>query len=296
MRLKRFESLDNSRFNMKTTLAIASLLFLNLICVQAFCQEPKVNETITKAQATEDPAKMFEPREFAGEGGKVLKYRLLKPLGYNPNKSYPLVIFLHGAGERGDDNLAQLKHGMADFCKTARREKNPCYVIAPQCPTGEKWADIDWAAEGVIKLPAEASDSMKLTLAVVDAMLEDAAIDKNRVYITGLSMGGYGTWDAIARRPEFFAAAVPICGGGDPSTAAKIKNIPISCFHGDQDKAVAVEKSRLIINAIKEAGGSPLYKEYPGVGHDSWTQTYANDATHDWLFAQRRIQAQPDAK
>lgn len=280
---------------MKKFLTIVSLVCFSLMCTDAISQEPKVNEGVSRE--TEDPAKLFEPREFVGEGGKVLKYRLLKPIGYNPNKTYPLVIFLHGAGERGDNNTAQLVHGMADFCKLARREKNPCYVLAPQCPTGEKWADIDWSAGGTIKLPAEASPSMKLTLALVDTMLEDAAIDKNRVYITGLSMGGYGTWDAIARRPDFFAAAVPICGGGDPATAEKIKHIPISCFHGDEDKAVVVEKSRVIINAIKEAGGSPLYTEYPGVGHDSWTQTYANDATHDWLFAQRRVTAKkPEAK
>ena len=255
-----------------------------------------MKEGATKEAVSEDPAKLFEPREFAGEGGNVLKYRLLKPLGYNPNKIYPLVIFLHGAGERGDDNAAQLMHGMSEFCKQARREKNPCYVIAPQCPTGEKWADIDWSAEGAVKMPAQASSSLKLTLAVVDAMLEDAPIDKNRIYITGLSMGGYGTWDAIARRPAFFAAAVPICGGGDPATAEKIKHIAVSCFHGDDDKAVAVEKSRIIIKAIKEAGGSPLYTEYPGVGHDSWTQTYSSDAMQDWLFAQRRTQTKPESK
>ena len=277
---------------MKSFFVIASLLCLNLLAVQAHCQEKKVNEEAV----SEDPMKLFEPREFQGEGSKVLKYRLLKPLGYNPNKIYPLVIFLHGAGERGDDNTAQLKHGMAEFCKQARREKNPCYVIAPQCPTDEKWANIDWLAEGTIKMPEASSDSMKLTMAVVDSMIEDAAIDKNRIYITGLSMGGYGTWDAIARRPDFFAAAVPICGGGDPTTAEKIKHIPISCFHGDEDKAVAVEKSRIIIKAIEEAGGSPQYTEYKGVGHDSWTKTYADEATHEWLFAQRRVNGKPDAK
>ena len=155
---------------MRKTLAFASLLCLKLLClkllcISAFSQEPKLKEAATQEAVSEDPAKLCEPREFANEGGKVLKYRLLKPLGYNPNKSYPLVIFLHGAGERGADNVAQLKHGMADFCKQSRREKNPCYVIAPQCPTGEKWADIDWSAEGAVKMPAQASDSMKLTLA-----------------------------------------------------------------------------------------------------------------------------------
>lgn len=277
---------------MKHTLFVASLLCLNLVCIRAFSQENKVNE----AAVSEDPTKLFEPREFQGEGDKVLKYRLLKPLGYNPNKIYPLVIFLHGAGERGDDNSVQLKHGMAEFCKTARREKNPCYIIAPQCPKDETWANIDWSAGGTIKMPESASDSMALTFAVVDSMIEDAAVDKNRIYITGLSMGGYGTWDAIARRPDFFAAALPVCGGGDPTTAEKIKHIPIFCFHGDEDKAVAVEKSRAMISAIKEAGGSPRYTEYKGVGHDSWTQTYADDATHDWLFSQRRVNGKPDAK
>ena len=277
---------------MKAILVIASLLCLNLLALQARCQEKKVNE----ATISEDPAKLCEPREFQGEGGKVLKYRLLKPLGYNPNKIYPLVIFLHGAGERGDDNTSQLKHGMAEFCKLARREKNPCYIIAPQCPTDEKWTNIDWAAEVPIIMPEAASDSMTLTLGVVDSMIEDAAVDKNRIYITGLSMGGYGTWDAIARRPDFFAAAMPICGGGDPTTAEKIKRIPIYCFHGDEDKVVAVEKSRIIIKAIEEAGGSPKYTEYKGVDHNSWTQTYASDATYDWLFAQRRVNGKPDAK
>ncbi len=140
------------------------------------------------------------------------------------------MIFLHGAGERGSDNAAQLKHGMADFCKKERREKNPCYVIAPQCPNEEKWADIDWAREGAIQLPEKPSESMQLTLSVVDAMIEDAAVDKNRIYITGLSMGGYGTWDALARRPDFFAAAIPICGGGDPKYSRAAKADPDLVF------------------------------------------------------------------
>lgn len=243
---------------------------------------------------SEDPKQLFEPREFAGSDGKVLKYRLLKPLKFNPNKVYPLVIFLHGAGERGDDNTVQLVHGMSDFCKAGRREQNPCYVLAPQCPKEEKWANVDWTSNSV-ELPAKISDSLRLTLELVDAMLADAALDKNRIYITGLSMGGYGTWDALARRPNFFAAALPICGGGDPKTAEQIKHIPIACFHGDNDTVVVPERSRAIINAIKEVGGSPKYTEYPGIGHDSWTRTYSDEAVHQWLFAQRRIASQPSS-
>jgi predicted peptidase len=268
---------------MKYLIVAASLFIASQFSMPAISQEQKVSE---------DPAKLFEPREFAGEGGKVLKYRLLKPLGYNANKLYPLVIFLHGAGERGDDNTAQLKHGMADFCKVARREQNPAYVLAPQCPEGQKWADIDWSGDSV-KMPEAPSESMSLLFALVDSMLADAAVDKNRIYITGLSMGGYGTWDAIARRPDFFAAALPICGGGDPATAEKLKRVPINCFHGDKDTAVKVERSRDMIAALKEAGGAPLYTEYAGVGHDSWTQTYANNEVHQWLFGQRRTPVIP---
>jgi predicted peptidase len=260
-----------------------------LLCIAQIDQIARGQDT---ANVSEDPKQLFEPREFAGGDGKVLKYRLLKPLNFNSNKVYPLVIFLHGAGERGDDNTVQLVHGMADFCKTARRDQNPCYVLAPQCPKNEKWADIDWASNGV-ELPDQPSDSMRLVFELVDSMLSEAALDKNRIYITGLSMGGYGTWDAIARRPDFFAAALPICGGGDPKTAEKIKHIPISCFHGDNDKVVPPERSQTIIDAIKNAGGNPKYTEYPGVGHDSWTRTYSDDAVHQWLFSQRRTSKLP---
>lgn len=238
-------------------------------------------------KATNTPERLFEPREFVGENGETLKYRLLKPQDYSPSKRYPLVVFLHGAGERGDDNLAQLKHGMRDFCDPELRTKFPCYVLAPQCPKGQKWADVDWTRSSVT-LPDAISPSMNLVFAVVDTMLEDAAIDKNRIYITGLSMGGYGTWDAMYRRPEMFAAALPICGGGDTVTAKKIHQIPTWCFHGDQDRAVRVEFSRDMIAALKAAGGQPKYTEYPGVGHDSWTTTYANPQVHQWMFSQRR--------
>lgn len=101
-------------------------------------------------------------------------------------------------------------------------------------------------------------------------------------------MGGYGTWDALARRPDFFAAAIPICGGGDPSTVEKFKHVPIWCFHGDEDRAVNVERSREMIEALKAAGGSPKYTEYAGVGHDSWTRTFQNEETFAWLFDQRK--------
>ncbi len=268
---------------MRNTFVLPSLwtlaCFVCLPMQSSRSQEKKVPEV--------DPVKLFEPREFADQDGNVLKYRLLKPADFNPDRKYPLVIFLHGAGERGDDNTVQLKHGMAEFCRPDRRRQYPCYVLAPQCPKNEKWADIDWRATGVA-MPAEPSRAMKLVFELVDQMVESAAIAPNRIYITGLSMGGFGTWDALARRPDFFAAAVPICGGGDPSTASRIAHVPIWCFHGDQDPVVNPELSRKMIAALRAAGGNPKYTEYPGAGHDSWTATYKNDELYAWMFAQQR--------
>lgn len=234
-----------------------------------------------------DPLAMFEPREFVADGGEKLQYRLLKPADFDSDKKYPLVIFLHGAGERGADNVAQLKHCMAQFCTTEHRQQYPCYVLAPQCPEEQKWADIDWSSDKP-DFPEKISRSLDLTMQVVDAMLADAAVDKNRVYIAGLSMGGYGTWDALARRPELFAAAIPICGGGNVESVAVFKDIPLWCFHGGDDRVVKTQKSRDMIAALKAAGGEPRYTEYPGVGHDSWTQTFANEETFRWLFGQKR--------
>lgn len=249
--------------------------------------------TIANIQAQEnsvesvDPQQLFEPREYAAQNGDVLKYRLLKPQEFDPAQKYPLVVFLHGAGERGADNSAQLKQCMADFCKPERRAKYRCYVLAPQCPTGQKWVDVDWSAAELV-YPETMSKALRLTLEVVDAMLEDAAVDKHRVYLAGLSMGGYGSWDALARRPELFAAAIPICGGGNVKHAASFKQVPIWCFHGDADAVVPVERSREMIAALKAAGGKPRYTEYSGVGHNSWTQTFANDETFQWLFSQSK--------
>lgn len=251
----------------------AAIFFSNLI-------EAQSNEN-------EKMLSLFEPREYRDDAGNALNYRLMKPLDYNPNKKYPLVIFLHGAGERGNDNVAQLKHGMKNFADDANRKQNPCYVLAPQCPEGKKWVEVDWSAR-THSMPADASISMRLTMEVVKSMIETSGVDRTRIYITGLSMGGYGTWDSIARYPDFFAAAAPVCGGGDPESVEKFVQLPLWAFHGDKDTAVIPERSRDMIDALKKAGGEPKYTEYPGVGHDSWTATYANPEFHAWLFAQRR--------
>lgn len=234
-----------------------------------------------------DPAKAFEPREFVGTNGKALKYRLIKPMGYKFGKKYPLVLFLHGAGERGDDNASTLKHAAKDFADLERRAKYPAYVVIPQCPTDRRWSEVDWSKDASA-LPEEPSDPMRNIKELLDEMVENAGVDPNRIYITGLSMGGYGTWDAIARYPDYFAAAAPICGGGDPKTVSKFKSLPVWCFHGAKDSVVKVGRSREMVDALKAVGSPVQYTEYPEAQHDSWTVTYANPELYAWLFSQRR--------
>ena len=226
-----------------------------------------------------DLTKLLEAKTFT-QGKASLSYRLLKPATVDKEKTYPLVIFLHGSGERGDDNKAQMKHGVSGFASGERMKKSPCFLIAPQCPAGRQW-----------NLSAKASADAgpgKLVLDLIEETCKELPIDRKRIYITGLSMGGYGTWSLMADKPDLFAAGLPICGGGDEKKAEKYVKIPIWVFHGDKDGAVKVERSRDMVAAIEKAGGKPKYTEYPGVGHDSWTQTYSDAKVLDWLFAQKK--------
>ena len=216
-----------------------------------------------------------------------LHHRLMTPAEPNPGTRYPLVVFLHGAGERGTDNLAQLKYLPAWLAEPANRAAFPCFVLAPQCRPGKKWVEVDWSAEKSTPRTVPTPDMIGV-IAAIQSTLDSEAIDRSRVYLTGLSMGGYGSWDLAALEPGLFAAVLPICGGGDEATAPKLATLPIWCFHGDADKAVPVERSRSMIEALRAAGGEPRYSELAGVGHDSWTPAYRDRAVLEWLFAQRK--------
>jgi predicted peptidase len=215
-------------------------------------------------------------------------YRLLKPAKVEAGQKYPLVIFLHGAGERGSDNANQLKYFPQWISEPANREKYPAYVLAPQCPADRIWGTMHWGS-GKTGFDDKPSDEMTATLAVMAQLIKDEAVDPDRVYITGLSMGGFGTWEFATRRPELFAAAAPVCGGGDKNNVKPLVGLPLWAWHGDADGAVNVERSREMIAAIKAAGGSPKYTELPKVGHDSWNQAYNGpDNMLPWLFSQSR--------
>lgn len=227
-----------------------------------------------------------EARLFQNAAGKKLPYRLLRPADGAGRQSSPLVLFYHGAGERGEDNAVQWRNGVEVFQQPGHRQTFPCYVVAPQCPAGQQWVNVAWSADAH-RLPAEPSEAMTLSLELLAQLQRELPIDATRLYVTGVSMGGYGTWDAVTRHPDRFAAAIPICGGGDENAAGRLKDVPIWAFHGALDTAVKPQRSRNMIAAIKSAGGAPRYTEYPDVGHDSWVRAYREPQLMAWLFSQR---------
>jgi predicted peptidase len=222
--------------------------------------------------------------------GKTLPYRLLKPTDTKAGEKYPLVIFLHGAGERGVDNTKQLVWFWNDKKPSVMTRPEvaaaKAFVIVPQCPDGKQFVDVPWG-KGSYKSP-EISETLKLTLALIDSFIKDNPIDADRVYIIGMSMGGFGALDAVQRRPELFAACVPICGAGDLSKAKDIAHVPVWAFHGDADGAVPVSGSREMIDALKKAGADSKYSEYPKVGHNSWSPAFEEKEFWNWIFAQKR--------
>lgn len=225
-------------------------------------------------------------KEQFRSGDNVLPYRLMSPGNPKPGQKYPLVIFLHGAGERGNDNNVQLVHGVKEFANAQAREKFPCFLIAPQCPTGKRWVEVDWSAKQH-DMPPKPSEPLNWLLALLEQMKKEKPIDTDRIYVTGLSMGGYGTWDLLSRHAEMFAAAVPVCGGGDDAKASVMKGVPIWVFHGAKDTAVIPERSRNMVAAVKKAEGNIKYTEYPEVGHDSWNKAYADPELLPWMFGQK---------
>lgn len=241
----------------------------------------------TQAQVTDFEAEIYSDKE-----ANELNYRILKPAGYDSSKSYPLVLFLHGAGERGSDNYSQLKWGASNFAEPKFREKYPAFVVAPQVPEGKTWAGLpsrDDTTNHTMPLQSEPTQPMKLTLKLLDSLQQRYAIDTNRLYVTGISMGGFGTFDIVQRHPNKFAAAVPICGGGDISNAFLIKDLPMWVFHGARDQIVSPKYSRSMVSAIQISGGSPGFTEYPDEGHiGAWVEAYSNPHLYEWMFSREK--------
>jgi predicted peptidase len=211
--------------------------------------------------------------DFAqGNFDDTLPFLLRVPMDLKKGETYPLLLFLHGAGERGNDNKQQLKHDPTKLAPADVFGKNPMIVVAPQCPADQWWN----------------GKTLETAIQLVKDIKKELPVDPQRIYITGLSMGGFGTWSALALEPKLFAAAIPICGGGDPNSVGKFDKVPIWAFHGDADPVVKVEGTRSMIEALTKKGGKPKYTEYPGVQHDAWTRTYKDPELYVWLLAQKK--------
>lgn len=213
----------------------------------------------------------------------TLPYALLTPANLDKTKKYPLVIFLHGKGERGLDNTEQI--GIAQILFNANTyAKYPCIVLAPQCSKRYYWSELI----GNKKLSRAPLPPLQMVVDVMDQVIRDFPVDTTRIYVTGISMGGFATWELISRYPERFAAAVPVCGGGDETLAPKIKSIPVWAFHGAEDEVVPPARTRVMVAALQTAGARPGYTEYPGVKHNSWTWAYKEPHLLNWLFKQQK--------
>ena len=213
----------------------------------------------------DNPSKIQEAHTF--QMPVQLDYLLFLPKGHQETsvEKWPLILFLHGAGERGDDLELVKKHGIPKIV-----EKNPDFpfiAVSPQCPEGSWW-----------------TSELRVLNALLDEIIEKYSVDTKRIYLTGLSMGGFGTWSLATMQPERFAAIAPICGGGEPRWAARsLKDVPVWVFHGAKDTVVPPKRSEEMVEALKAQGGDVQFTLYPDAGHDSWTETYDNPELYEWF-------------
>lgn len=268
---------------MKTTLLILIQKTANLITVLMFffCML-KMSSGI--AQENNYQAFSYTKKEA------VLPYRLLLPENYSPDKKYPLLLFLHGAGERGTDNLSQLIHGSSLFLNSSFRKKYPAIVVFPQCPKNSYWSSVDRNGQNdfsFLKKPKK-----NTPLALVEGLLKQLrssyAVDKNKIYVGGLSMGGMGTFELVFRNPKMFAAAFAICGGAHPKTARRVRRPAWRIDHGQDDPVVPIIHSDRMVKALQEENASVLYFSYPNVNHDSWNNVFSDSSFLPWLFEQKK--------
>jgi predicted peptidase len=215
-----------------------------------------------------DPPVGQHPAKLDSQIKVSLDYLLYLPEDYAAGEQWPLLLFLHGAGERGTDLELVTVHGPPKLI-AKQGKKFPCIVVSPQCPLERWWEPLE-------------------LVALIDELCGKYKVDRDRIYCTGLSMGGFGTWALAARIPDRLAAIAPICGGGEAYWAKMYKDLPIWAFHGAKDEGVPPARSEQMVEAVKKAGGNARLTVYPEAEHDSWTQTYENPEFYEWLFAQKR--------
>jgi predicted peptidase len=250
---------------------------------------PATNAEISQVQNNLNT--LFPGKTFKSPSGATMQYRLHTPDRSSYKNKAPLLVFMHGAGERGGDNLAQVGPsvfiaGPGVLAIGERAKAMPAFILAPQC----SWAPEHW--DGLTAGPKEihfngSTKAMKTAMELVDTIIKDnPTIDTRRVYVMGMSMGGFATWEMISRWPEKFAAAAPMCGGGDTNFAQQILYMPIWAFHAKDDGNVPIVWDETIINKLKSLGGTPKFKTYTGPGHIVWGPAYREPDLFPWMFSQ----------
>ncbi|UII21986.1 prolyl oligopeptidase family serine peptidase [Fulvivirga ligni] len=257
---------------------ILSLIFLLGLGFNVLAQE-SFDQYLAKTYHSEDDS---------------LNYRILYPENFDENKEYPLVLFLHGAGERGDHNQKQLFHGGQLFIDY--QDEFPAIVVFPQCPTGGYWSNVNIKSENgkrTFHFDDEGNEpptkSLSLVMELLDSMVSLKFTNQQRVYVAGLSMGGMGTFELVSRKPDTFAAAIAICGGDNPVSAKSYAGkVPFWIFHGRKDDIVPPENSEIMAEAIEQAGGEVKLTIYPEANHNSWDSAFAEPEFLPWLFSKQR--------
>lgn len=230
---------------------------------------------------------------YKAASGLELPYRLLLPKDFDKGEFYPLIVFLHGAGERGNDNELQLLHGSNLFLDEKNRNDFPVFVLFPQCREESRWSSVNvdttkTPLNFVFDYSKPATDDLAAVIELISQLRTKLKIQPDQIYVAGLSMGGMGTFEIVYRNPDLFAAAMPICGGGDPEAYKNWKGkTKFWMFHGDADPVVSVEESRQMKTALEAIKQSVKYTEYPGVSHDSWKNAFAEKDFISWLFAKQ---------
>ncbi len=269
-----------------------------------------VISVVINAQQTNKLVESFQKRNYS-QDSTTIPFRLYIPKKYDSTKKHPLVLALHGAGERGNDNQKQIEfYGLATtWADSLAQSISNCFVVAPQCPENNRWVDLNWKLGFYDFETTPISNELNAVVGIIDLLSREYKIDENRIYVTGLSMGGYATWDLLVRFPNKFAAAIPMSGGGDFNSVQRIKNTPLWVFHGAKDEAVPVEGSRKMIKSLEQNGVSViytekmteneineelqknpkhLYTEYPNGEHIIWSEPYSDPSLIKWLFSQTR--------
>ena len=257
---------------MKKLLTIALLLFVQL--------------------ANAQDKTLFSKEQFV-KGGDTLQYRMLLPENFDEKKQYPVLFFLHGAGERGSNNEAQLIHGSKLFLNPENRKNFPAIIIFPQCPQDDYWANVI-IGDGKklerfsFQKGGKPRKSMELLIALVAKIKSEKFSDKDRFYVGGLSMGAMGTYEILRRKPNVFASAFAICGGDHVENVKKYKHVPLWIFHGAKDSVVPIQKSEIVVNELKRLNSDVKFRIYPDANHNSWDPAFAEPDFLSWIFSYRK--------